>query len=461
MVERYAREKMKKLWDLEAKYSSWLEVEKALVKGWNALGLIPDCDCEKICKNAKFDIARIDEIEAVTKHDLIAFTTSVAESLGEESRWFHYGITSSDTIDSAVALQMRDSLKIIIDDVRELQEAIKVRAYEHKDTLMVGRSHGIHGEPITFGLVCAIWYDEIGRHLKALESTLEVISVGKISGAMGNLAHSPIELEELVCANLGLKAAPASNQVIQRDRYARLITDLALLASSCEKIAVEIRHLQRTEVYEAEEYFSKGQKGSSAMPHKRNPVLSENITGLCRVIRSYALPAMENVALWHERDISHSSVERFILPDSFITTDFMLARLTGLIDKLVVYPKNMLKNLNLTGGLVFSQRILLELPKCGVSREDAYKIVQRNAMKVWEALQEGEAAVNERGESLYLQYLLGDSELVELLSRGGDSKDCDTDSSKRESKGEAIIRECFDYSYYTKNVDSIFKRVFG
>ncbi|WP_394985574.1 adenylosuccinate lyase [uncultured Helicobacter sp.] len=488
MVERYAREKMKKLWDLEAKYSSWLEVEKALVKGWNALGLIPDCDCEKICKNAKFDIARIDAIEAVTKHDLIAFTTSVAESLGEESRWFHYGITSSDTIDTAVALQMRDSLHIIIDDVRELQEAIKARAYEHKDTLMVGRSHGIHGEPITFGLVCAIWYDEIGRHLKALESTLEVISVGKISGAMGNLAHTPLELEELVCANLGLKAAPASNQVIQRDRYARLITDLALLASSCEKIAVEIRHLQRTEVYEAEEYFSKGQKGSSAMPHKRNPVLSENITGLCRVIRSYALPAMENVALWHERDISHSSVERFILPDSFITTDFMLARLTGVIANLVVYPKNMLKNLNLTGGLVFSQRILLELPKRGVSREDAYKIVQRNAMKVWEALQEGQAAVNEKGESLYLQYLLGDSELVGLLSKGGDSKDCDIDSSKRESKsgdlqdskdskggvdstkgadctestsGEAIIRECFDFSYYTKNVDSIFERVFG
>lgn len=464
MVERYAREKMKKLWDLEAKYSAWLEVEKALVKGWNALGLIPDSDCEKICKNAKFDIARIDEIEAVTKHDLIAFTTSVAESLGEESRWFHYGITSSDTIDTAVALQMRDSLQIIIEGVKGLQEAIKKRAYEHKDTLMVGRSHGIHGEPITFGLVCAIWYDEITRHLRALESTLEVISVGKISGAMGNLAHTPIELEELVCKNLGLKAAPASNQVIQRDRYARLITDLALLASSCEKIAVEIRHLQRTEVYEAEEYFSKGQKGSSAMPHKRNPVLSENITGLCRVIRSYALPAMENVALWHERDISHSSVERFILPDSFITSDFMLARLTGLIENLVVYPKNMLKNLNLTGGLVFSQRILLELPKCGVSREDAYKIVQRNAMKVWESLQNGEAAVNERGESLYLQYLLADSELVGLLSRGGDSKESKSgaDSNNAESKsGEAIIRECFDFGYYTKNVDSIFKRVFG
>lgn len=442
MVERYAREEMKKLWDMNAKYSAWLEVEKALVRGWNKLGLIPDSDCEKICKNAKFDIARIDEIEAVTKHDLIAFTTSVAESLGEESRWVHYGITSSDCIDTAVALQMRDSLKIILDDIAQVREAIKVRAYQHKDTLMVGRSHGIHGEPITFGLVLAIWYDELGRHLKALESTLEVISVGQLSGAMGNLAHTPMELEELVCKELGLKPAPVSNQVIQRDRYARLMSDLALLASSCEKIALEVRHLQRTEVYEAEEYFQSGQKGSSAMPHKRNPVLSENITGLCRMIRSYAMPAMENVALWHERDISHSSVERFILPDSFITTDFMLMRLKGLLEKLVVYPKNMMKNLNLTGGLVFSQRILLELPKKGVSREDAYKIVQRNAMKVWGDLQEGKAAVNDKGESLYLQYLLADSELVALI-------------------GEAAIRECFEFSYYTKNVDSIFQRVFG
>ncbi|BBB19316.1 adenylosuccinate lyase [Helicobacter cinaedi] len=442
MVERYAREEMKKLWDMNAKYSAWLEVEKALVRGWNKLGLIPDSDCEKICKNAKFDIARIDEIESVTKHDLIAFTTSVAESLGEESRWVHYGITSSDCIDTAVALQMRDSLKIILDDIRQVRSAIKVRAYQYKDTLMVGRSHGIHGEPITFGLVLAIWYDELGRHLKALESTLEVISVGQLSGAMGNLAHTPMELEELVCKELGLKPAPVSNQVIQRDRYARLMSDLALLASSCEKIALQVRHLQRTEVYEAEEYFEYGQKGSSAMPHKRNPVLSENITGLCRMIRTYALPAMENVALWHERDISHSSVERFILPDSFITTDFMLMRLKGLLEKLVVYPKNMMKNLNLTGGLVFSQRILLELPKKGVSREDAYKIVQRNAMKVWGDLQEGKAAVNDKGESLYLQYLLADSELVGLI-------------------GIAAIRECFEFSYYTKNVDSIFKRVFG
>lgn len=442
MVERYARKEMKKKWSKKAKFNAWLEVEKAVVRGWNELGLISDKECEKICKDAKFDIDEIEEIEKVTKHDLIAFTTSVAKSLGEEGRWFHYGITSSDTIDTAVALQIRDSLLLILDDINLLLESLKQKAMLHKDTLMVGRSHGIHGEPITFGLVIAIWHDEIKRHLNALQSTLQVVSVGKISGAMGNMAHSPMELEEFVCRDLGLDVAPASNQIIQRDRYARLFCDIALLASSCEKIAVAIRHLQRTEVYECEEYFSKGQKGSSAMPHKRNPVLSENVTGLCRILRSYALPAMENVALWHERDISHSSVERFILPDAFITLDFMLNRLSDLIKNLVVYEKNMMKNLELTGGLVFSQRILLELPKKGLSREEAYSIVQRNAMRVWEDLQNGKSAKNKDGESLYLQYLLKDSELLEKLS-------------------EDEIKECFEYSYYLKNVDRIFKRVFG
>ncbi len=442
MVERYAREEMKKLWTPEAKYNAWLEVEKAAVKAWNKLGLIPDEDAEKIIKNAKFDIKRIDEIEKETKHDVIAFLTSVAESLGEESRWVHYGMTSSDTIDTAVALQMRDSLKIIIEDVKMVMESIKKRAMEHKYTLMVGRSHGIHGEPITFGLVLSIWYDEMKRHLKNLEETLEVISVGKISGAMGNFAHAPIELEELTCEYLGLKPAPISNQVIQRDRYARLATALGLLASTVEKIAVNIRHFQRTEVYEAEEYFSKGQKGSSAMPHKRNPVLSENITGLARIIRSYTIPAMENVALWHERDISHSSTERFWLPDAFITTDFMLHRLNNIISNLVVYPENMMKNLNLTGGLVFSQRVLLELPKRGISREDAYKIVQRNAMKVWEELQKGKAPINEKGESLFLENLLKDEDLKKVM------------------KPEEI-KKLFDYNYYTRNVDKIYKRVYG
>ncbi len=433
---------MKEKWTQHARYAAWLEVEKAVVKAWNKLGLIPDEDARKIVENATFSVERIDEIEAETRHDLIAFTTSVAESLGEESRWFHYGMTSSDTVDTAVALQMRDSLELIIEDVKMVMESVKKRAMEHKYTLMVGRSHGIHGEPITFGLVLAVWYDELRRHLENLEQTMEVIAVGQISGAMGNFAHAPLELEEIACEELGLKPAPVSNQVIQRDRYARLASALALLASSIEKFAVQVRHWQRTEVYEAEEYFAKGQKGSSAMPHKRNPILTENITGLARIIRAYVIPAMENVALWHERDISHSSTERFWLPDSFVTSDFMLYRFNNVIANLTVMPENMLKNLNLTGGLVFSQRILLELPKAGVSREQAYKIVQRNAMKVWEALQQGKPPVNEKGESLFLQYLLADEELRSKLS-------------------EEQIREAFDYSYYTKNVDKIFERVFG
>ena len=441
MVERYAREAMKSKWSIQAKYDAWLKVELAAVRAWNKLGLITDDDCEKIQKNAKFDIARIDEIEKTTKHDVIAFLTSVSESLGDESRFVHYGMTSSDCIDTAAALQIKESLELILTGIDEFLKALKERAMEHKNTLMVGRSHGIHGEPITFGLVIAIWHDEIKRAKELLEHAKKVISVGAISGAMGNFAHAPLELEELVCAELGLGCAPASNQVIQRDRYAQVMSALAILASSCEKIAVAVRHYQRTEVYEAEEYFSPGQKGSSAMPHKRNPVLSENITGLCRMIRSYATPALENVALWHERDISHSSVERFILPDAFITADFMLGRITGLVKNLVVYPENMMKNLNLTGGLVFSQRVLLELPKREISREDAYKIVQRNAMKVWADLQQGKSALNDKGESLFLQNLLGDEDLRAKLS-------------------ENEIRACFDYSYYTKNVDKIFARVF-
>jgi adenylosuccinate lyase len=442
MVERYSRKEMVDKWTQEAKYRAWLDVEIAAVKAWNKLGLIPTEDAEKIEKNASFKVERIDEIEQVTKHDVIAFLTSVSESLGEESRWVHYGMTSSDAIDTGVALQMRDSLTLIINDVKMVLETLKKRAFSDKETLMVGRSHGIHGEPITFGLVVAIWYEEMKRHLKNLEESLEVISVGQISGAMGNFAHAPMELEELVCEELGLKPAPVSNQVIQRDRYARMISAIGLMASTVEKIAVAIRHYQRTEVYEVEEFFAKGQKGSSAMPHKRNPILSENITGLARTIRAFVVPAMENVALWHERDISHSSVERFMLPDVFITTDFMLHRLNGLLDKMVVYPENMMKNLNLTGGLVFSQRVMLELPLLGISREDGYKIVQRNAMKVWEDLQSGKSALNEKGESLYLQHLLNDVDLREKLS-------------------EEKIRSLFEYSYYTKNVDKIFSRVFN
>ncbi|MGL2382652.1 adenylosuccinate lyase [Helicobacter pylori] len=440
MLERYANEEMKALWNEQTKFETYLEVEKAVVRAWNKLGQIQDSDCEKICAKAAFNLERIKEIEKTTKHDLIAFTTCVAESLGEESRFFHYGITSSDCIDTAMALLMTKSLKLIQKGVQNLYETLKNRALEHKDTLMVGRSHGVFGEPITFGLVLALFADEIKRHLKALDLTMEFISVGAISGAMGNFAHAPLELEELACGFLGLKTANISNQVIQRDRYARLACDLALLASSCEKIAVNIRHLQRSEVYEVEEAFSIGQKGSSAMPHKRNPILSENITGLCRVIRSFTTPMLENVALWHERDMSHSSVERFALPDLFITSDFMLSRLNSVIENLVVYPKNMLKNLALSGGLVFSQRVLLELPKKGLSREESYSIVQENAMKIWEVLQQG--AFKNADENLFLNALLNDERLKKYLS-------------------EDEIKACFDYSYYTKNVGAIFKRVFG
>ncbi len=439
MLERYANEEMKALWNEQTKFEAYLEVEKAVVRAWNKLGQIQDSDCEKICSKAAFNLERIKEIEKTTKHDLIAFTTCVAESLGEESRFFHYGITSSDCIDTAMALLMTKSLKLIQKGVKNLYETLKNRALEHKDTLMVGRSHGVFGEPITFGLVLALFADEIKRHLKALDLTMEFISVGAISGAMGNFAHAPLELEELACEFLGLKTANISNQVIQRDRYARLACDLALLASSCEKIAVNIRHLQRSEVYEVEEAFSTGQKGSSAMPHKRNPILSENITGLCRVIRSFTTPMLENVALWHERDMSHSSVERFALPDLFITSDFMLSRLNSVIKNLVVYPKNMLKNLALSGGLVFSQRVLLELPKKGLSREESYLIVQENAMKIWEVLQQG--AFKNADENLFLNALLNDERLKKYLS-------------------EDEIKACFDYGYYTKNVGAIFKRVF-
>ncbi|WP_367696210.1 adenylosuccinate lyase [Helicobacter pylori] len=439
MLERYANEEMKALWNEQTKFETYLEVEKAVVRAWNKLGQIQDSDCEKICLKAAFNLERIKEIEKTTKHDLIAFTTCVAESLGEESRFFHYGITSSDCIDTAMALLMTKSLKLIQKGVQNLYETLKNRALEHKDTLMVGRSHGVFGEPITFGLVLALFADEIKRHLKALDLTMECISVGAISGAMGNFAHAPLELEELACEFLGLKTANINNQVIQRDRYARLACDLALLASSCEKIAVNIRHLQRSEVYEVEEAFSTGQKGSSAMPHKRNPILSENITGLCRVIRSFTTPMLENVALWHERDMSHSSVERFALPDLFITSDFMLSRLNSVIKNLVVYPKNMLKNLALSGGLVFSQRVLLELPKKGLSREESYSIVQENAMKIWEVLQQG--AFKNADENLFLNALLNDERLKKYLS-------------------DDEIKACFDYRYYTKNVGAIFKRVF-
>ena len=442
MVERYAREEMSNIWSIDNKYQAWLAVELAVVKAWSKIGLIPKKEAQAIIKNATFDVKTIDEIEKTTKHDMIAFLTSVSQSLGKESRWVHYGLTSSDCIDTANALLMTKSMKIILQEVKKLLKTLKKRAKEHQNTVMVGRSHGIHAEPTTFGLVLALWYSEIKRNLKNLKQALNVIKVGQISGAVGNFAHAPLELEELVCKYLELKPAEVSNQIIQRDRYANVVNALALLASSCEKIAVAIRHFQRTEVYEAEEFFGKGQKGSSAMPHKRNPILTENITGLCRVIRTYAPATMENVALWHERDISHSSVERFVLPDIFITTDFMLDRLNGVLKNLVVHKENMQKNLMLTGGLVFSQRVLLELPLKGVTREEAYEIVQKNAMRVWEDIKKGKSTLDKKGQPLFLNYLLEEKRLLEKIS----SKE---------------IKACFDVSYYTKNVKAIFKRVFA
>ena len=429
MLERYAREKMKKIWTEESKYASWLKVEILAAEAWAELGVIPKEAAEEIRQKAKFDEKRILEIEEETRHDVIAFLTNVAEYVGPAARYLHWGLTSSDMLDTAMAIRMKEAMDIIIEDVKECLQTIKKRAMEHKYTVMIGRSHGIHAEPITFGLKLAIWYDEMKRNLRRLENAKECISYGKISGAVGTFANVDPRVEEYVCKKLGLKPAPVSNQIVQRDRYAEVFTTLAILAGTVEKIATEIRHLQRTEVLEVEEYFRKGQKGSSAMPHKRNPILSENLCGLARMVRSYCIPALENIPLWHERDISHSSVERFICPDGFITADFMLARLNGLLSKLVVYPENMKKNLNMLKGLIFSQQVLLKLTQKGVSREEAYSIVQRRAMEVWQ------------GKGEFKELLLEDKDLSKYLTR-------------------EEIEEIFDINYHLKHVDTIFSRVF-
>ncbi|GMB90226.1 Adenylosuccinate lyase PurB [Helicobacter ailurogastricus] len=434
MIDRYSLEGMAHLWSAQNKFDTYLKVEKAIVQAWHALGIIDAQSCQKIQK-VGFDLKRVYEIEQTTKHDLIAFINAVCENLGEEKRFFHYGITSSDCIDTALALILKESLEIILKDLQELLGVLKTRALEFKDTPIIGRSHGIHGEPMSFGLVWALWFEEMRRHVKSLEGVLEEIGVGMVSGAMGNMAHIPLELEEKTCAILGLKPALITNQVISRDRHAKVINALAVLASSCEKIAINVRHYQRTEVYEAEEYFSVGQKGSSAMPHKRNPVLSENITGLCRVIRGYATPMLESVALWHERDISHSSVERFVFPDIFSTTDFMLHRLSNLLKTLVVYPQNMRANLERTGGLVYSQKVLLELPRLGFSKEESYAIVQENAAKVWQDLQE-----DKHHKEGFLNALLADPRLKKV--------------------NPAKLKACFDMAHYLQHTDQIFKRVF-
>jgi len=430
MIPRYTRPEMAKIWEPMNRFSIWLEIESLACEAQAELGVIPWEAVKVIRKKGNFDIERIDQIEAEVKHDVIAFLTSVAEYVGPEARFIHQGMTSSDVLDTCLSVQLVQAADELLADLDMVLEAIKIRAYEHKDTVCMGRSHGIHAEPVTFGLKLATWYAEMDRNRRRLQAARETIATGAISGAVGTFANIDPFVEEYVCKKMGLRPEPVSTQVIPRDRHAEYFCVLAIIASSMERIATEIRHLQRTEVLEAEEFFSKGQKGSSAMPHKRNPILSENLTGQARYVRGFAMPALENISLWHERDISHSSVERYIGPDATVALDFSLRRLSGLIKNLVVYPENMLKNLNRMQGLVFSQKILLDLTQCGVSREDSYRMVQRNAMKVWE---EGKD---------FLAELLADPDVVGAL-------------------GEEKIREAFDLNYHLKHVDTIFKRVFG
>ncbi|TNE57703.1 MAG: adenylosuccinate lyase [Alphaproteobacteria bacterium] len=428
MIERYSRPQMTKIWEPQTKFQIWFEIEAHACDAQAELGVIPKEAAKAVWERGGFEVDRIDEIEREVKHDVIAFLTSLAEHVGDEARFVHQGMTSSDVLDTCFNVQLVRATDILLADMDALLEAIKKRAYEHKDTVCIGRSHGIHAEPVTFGLKMAEAYAEMDRGRTRLLAARKDIATCAISGAVGTFANIDPYVEEHVAKALGLEAEPVSTQVIPRDRHAMFFATLGVIASSIERIAVEIRHLQRTEVLEVEEYFSDGQKGSSAMPHKRNPVLTENLTGLARLVRMAAIPAMENVALWHERDISHSSVERGIGPDATVTLDFALARLTGVIEKLVVYPENMARNLNQLGGLVHSQRVLLALTQAGVSREDAYRLVQRNAMPVW------------RGEGNFLELLKADEDVI--LS-------------------DAELESLFDLSYHTKHVDTIFKRVFG
>lgn len=430
MIARYTLPEMGAIWSPENKFQKWLDVEIAVCEVHAEDGIIPQEDLENIKSKAAFTVERINEIEKTTDHDVIAFTTNLAENIGESARFVHYGLTSSDVVDTANALLLKESCEILLPKVDALLEVLKRRAFEFKDTPQIGRTHGIHAEPTSFGLVWALWYSEFQRNKKRLEDAKEIISVGKISGAVGAFAHLAPDVEERVCRKLGIKAADVSTQVIQRDRYAEYLCTLAIIASSLEKIALQVRHWQRTEVREAQEKFKTGQKGSSAMPHKRNPILSERICGMARTVRANSIVGLENVALWHERDISHSSAERIVLPDSSATLDYILAKTTSLLDTLVVYPENMLKNLNLTRGLVFSGQLMLALTQKGVSREDAYVYTQRNAMKVWD----------EGGE--YRDLVMNDAEIREKLS----AED---------------VEKVFSYEHYLRNVGKVFERVFG
>lgn len=429
MIRRYTRPEMGRIWTDENKFKKWLDIEILACEAFAEMGEIPPQALKEIKEKARFDVQRVAEIEKVTKHDVVAFLTAVAENVGEASRYIHFGLTSSDILDTSLALLLKEASELIIQDIRNLLLVLKDKASTYKDTVMIGRSHGIHAEPITFGLKMALWYDEMRRNLTRMERAKKAISYGKISGAVGTFSHIPPFVEDYVCQKCGLKPSPISTQIIQRDHHAEFFTTLAIIASSIEKFAVEIRHLQRTEVLEAEEFFTKGQKGSSAMPHKRNPILSENLSGLARLVRAYSLTALENIPLWHERDISHSSVERVIAPDSTILLDYMLNRAINIIDNLLVYPDNMMKNVEKTKGLIFSEGLMLELTKRKISRDEAYAMVQRNAMRVWEE------------ETEFKQEVLKDPDITKVLSR-------------------KEIEECFDLKSRLRYVNEIFKRVF-
>jgi adenylosuccinate lyase len=430
MIERYTRHEMGRLWEPENRFQKWLDVEIAVCEAWAEMGKIPKESLKVIKERAGFDVRRIDEIEAVVRHDVIAFLTSVAEKVGPESRYIHKGLTSSDIVDTALSLLMKEAAAIIIKDLRNLIAVLRDQAFRYKETVCIGRSHGVHAEPMTFGLKFALWYEEAKRNLERIEKAKRVISIGKFSGAVGTFSNIPTEIEEKVCKKLGLKPESVATQVVQRDRHAEYLATLAIVAASVEKIAVEIRHLQRTEVLEAEEPFVKGQKGSSAMPHKRNPVGCENLSGLARVVRANSLAALEDVALWHERDISHSSVERVIIPDSTVLVDYMLHRLTGILSGLQVYPEKMKENMARSYGLFNSQNVLIRLTEKGMSREDAYAIVQKNAMLSWMKKKD------------FKGLLLKDKDVRRYLK----AKDID---------------DIFDLRHYFRNIGYIFDRVFG
>ena len=427
MIERYSRKEMVDIWTEENQFNAWLEVELAACRAWSRIGVIPSEDVDKLYEKASFDIDRIKEIEMETRHDVVAFTRAVSETLGDEKKWVHYGLTSTDVVDTANGYRLKQANELLKAGLERFAGALAEKAHEHKLTVMMGRTHGVHAEPTTFGLKCALWYAEMKRNIDRFSDAAADVEFGKLSGAVGTFAHIPPEVERLTCEKLGISPAPISTQTLQRDRHAYYMAAIALIGSTLEKIAVEIRHLQRTELREAEEFFRKGQKGSSAMPHKRNPISSENITGCARVLRGYMISAFENVPLWHERDISHSSVERIILPDATILLDYMLNRFSGVIENLMVYPENMLENMEKTHGLVFSQRLLLMLIEKGLAREKAYDTVQPLAMKAWEE------------KRAFRDLVEADETITGNLSL-------------------SEIDAAFDLNHHTRRVDEIFKR---